>query len=116
MATDGVWSRCTYQVARDNSVRNAGVIRWVYTGSLSCRWHAVNNNPPGHRCCGVDMIIYRNQLLVVQVNPNIRKEKWTASEDRQLASLVAEHGNRWADIARQYVPPLLIERSLRFHM
>eukprot|EP00892_Ulva_mutabilis_P006381 jgi/Ulvmu1/4114/UM019_0093.1 len=36
-----------------------------------------------------------------KVNPNIRKEKWTASEDRQLASLVAEHGNRWADIARQ---------------
>lgn len=41
---------------------------------------------------------------ILQVNPNIRKEKWTASEDRQLASLVAEHGNRWADIARQYVP------------
>lgn len=44
-------------------------------------------------------------LWHLQVNPDIRKEKWTADEDRLLASLVAEHGNRWADIARQYAPP-----------
>ena len=37
----------------------------------------------------------------MQVNPDIRKEKWSAEEDRLLASLVAEHGNRWADIAKQ---------------
>jgi GAF domain-containing protein len=42
----------------------------------------------------------------LQVNPDIRKEKWTADEDRLLASLVAEHGNRWADIARQCAAPL----------
>jgi Myb-like DNA-binding domain len=39
-----------------------------------------------------------------QVNPGIRKEKWSADEDHQLAALVAEHGNRWADIAKQCAP------------
>jgi hypothetical protein len=37
------------------------------------------------------------------VNPDIRKEKWRADEDRLLATLVADYGNRWADIARQCV-------------
>ena len=45
----------------------------------------------------------------LQVNPYIRKEKWSADEDKLLASLVAEHGNRWADIAKQCVPiPVMI--------
>jgi hypothetical protein len=39
----------------------------------------------------------------LQVNPDIRKEKWSAEEDRHLAALVAEHGNRWADIAKKCV-------------
>ena len=36
-----------------------------------------------------------------QVNPNIKKEKWTEEEDEALVALVAEHGNAWADIARR---------------
>ena len=36
----------------------------------------------------------------IQVNPNIKKEKWTGTEDAQLSALVAEHGSAWAEIAR----------------
>ena len=32
----------------------------------------------------------------MQVNPNIKREKWTEEEDE---ALVAEHGNAWACIA-----------------
>ena len=35
-----------------------------------------------------------------KVNPNIKKDKWTPEEDALLTQLVAEHGNRWAEIAR----------------
>ena len=35
-----------------------------------------------------------------KVNPNIKKEKWSVEEDALLTQLVAEHGNRWAEIAR----------------
>jgi hypothetical protein len=37
----------------------------------------------------------------VQVNPSIKKEKWTEDEDGRLAALVGEHGNAWAEIARR---------------
>mmetsp|Transcript_5902 Transcript_5902/g.21530 ORF Transcript_5902/g.21530 Transcript_5902/m.21530 type:complete len:337 (-) Transcript_5902:92-1102(-) len=35
-----------------------------------------------------------------KVNPNIKKEKWTAQEDELLSRLYEEHGQRWAEIAR----------------
>lgn len=35
-----------------------------------------------------------------KVNPNIKKDKWTAEEDAQLTDLVSQYGNRWAEIAR----------------
>jgi hypothetical protein len=47
--------------------------------------------------------IPNSSLSHLQVNPHIRKEKWTIEEDRSLAALVALHGNKWADIAKQYV-------------
>ena len=36
-----------------------------------------------------------------QVNPNIKKEKWTEEEDDRLLELVRVHGNAWAEISRQ---------------
>ena len=36
----------------------------------------------------------------LQVNPNIRKEKWTEDEDRRLLKLVKQYGNAWAEISR----------------
>lgn len=37
----------------------------------------------------------------VQVNPNIRRDKWTADEDAKLIELVKTFGvGRWAEIAR----------------
>ncbi len=38
-----------------------------------------------------------------QVNPDIKKDKWTAAEDSKLIKLVEAHGGAWAEIARQYV-------------
>lgn len=38
-----------------------------------------------------------------QINPAIRKGDWSAEEDALLARLHAEHGNRWAEIAK-HVP------------
>jgi myb proto-oncogene protein len=35
------------------------------------------------------------------VNPNIKKEKWTAEEDAQLLDLVGRFGNAWAEISRR---------------
>ena len=35
-----------------------------------------------------------------QVNPNIRKEKWSEDEDRRLLKLVKQYGNAWAEISR----------------
>lgn len=35
-----------------------------------------------------------------QVNPNIKKEKWTEEEDKALVALVADRGDAWAEIAR----------------
>eukprot|EP00891_Asterochloris_glomerata_P009442 jgi/Astpho2/9442/Aster-01702 len=35
-----------------------------------------------------------------KVNPNIRKDKWTAEEDDQLRALVKEYGSSWAEISR----------------
>ena len=37
---------------------------------------------------------------LMQVNPNIRKDKWTAEEDDQLRALVKEYGSSWAEISR----------------
>lgn len=40
-------------------------------------------------------------LLLLQVNPNIRRDKWTAEEDAKLIELVKTFGvGRWAEIAR----------------
>ena len=36
----------------------------------------------------------------LQVNPEIRKEKWTEDEDNKLIELVNTHGSCWAEIAR----------------
>ena len=36
----------------------------------------------------------------MQVNPNIRKDKWTPEEDDQLRALVKEYGSSWAEISR----------------
>lgn len=36
----------------------------------------------------------------MQVNPDIRKEKWTEDEDAQLIELVGVHGSCWAEISR----------------
>ena len=35
-----------------------------------------------------------------QVNPNIRKDKWTESEDKALMRLVRTYGCAWAEISR----------------
>ncbi|XRB13440.1 transcription factor myb3r-5 [Pseudoscourfieldia marina] len=35
-----------------------------------------------------------------KVNPDIRKEKWTKEEDELLQTLHAEHGAKWAEVAR----------------
>lgn len=40
------------------------------------------------------------QAPATQVNPDIRKEKWTEEEDSKLVDLVNTHGNCWAEIAR----------------
>ncbi len=37
---------------------------------------------------------------LMQVNPNIRKDKWTPEEDDQLRALVKEYGSSWAEISR----------------
>ena len=36
-----------------------------------------------------------------QVNPHIKKEKWTDDEDDRLAMLVRQFGSAWAEIARR---------------
>jgi hypothetical protein len=39
--------------------------------------------------------------MCLQVNPNIRRDKWTADEDAKLIELVKTFGvGRWAEIAR----------------
>lgn len=37
------------------------------------------------------------------MNPDIKKDKWSAAEDARLIQLVEVHGGAWAEIARQYV-------------
>ena len=37
---------------------------------------------------------------LLQVNPDIRKDKWTEDEDRRLMELVRIHGSCWAEISR----------------
>jgi myb proto-oncogene protein len=40
-------------------------------------------------------------MLMLQVNPNIRRDKWTEEEDAKLIELVKTFGvGRWAEIAR----------------
>ena len=39
-------------------------------------------------------------LWHAQVNPNIRKAKWSDDEDRRLLKLVKQYGNAWAEISR----------------
>ena len=40
------------------------------------------------------------RVHLCQVNPNIKKEKWTAEEDEKLLVLYEEHGGSWAQISR----------------
>lgn len=40
-------------------------------------------------------------LWHAQVNPNIRKEKWSEAEDVKLLKLVQQFGNAWAEISRR---------------
>ncbi len=37
---------------------------------------------------------------LLQVNPNIKKEKWSPAEDERLLVLYEEHGGSWAQISR----------------
>ena len=41
-----------------------------------------------------------SETVTLQVNPNIRKEKWSEDEDRRLLKLVKQYGNAWAEISR----------------
>lgn len=34
------------------------------------------------------------------LDPNIRKEKWSAEEDKLILSLHGKYGNRWCEIAK----------------
>ena len=36
----------------------------------------------------------------MQVNPNIKKEKWSSAEDQKLLQLYEEYGGSWAQISR----------------
>ena len=49
-------------------------------------------------------MLYSRMLLqrcaVLQVNPNIKKEKWSPAEDERLLVLYEEHGGSWAQISR----------------
>ncbi|KAK9820139.1 hypothetical protein WJX72_006542 [[Myrmecia] bisecta] len=66
-----------------------------WQGKVGNRWSAVAKKIPGRtgqQCA---------QRWRHKVNPNIKKEKWTPSEDEALAALVAEFGNQWAEIARR---------------
>lgn len=90
-ATDGVSWPSTYQGGLGSSARSDGDTR------------CASRPAPAQTFSGGQ---FRKIALArihpyMQVNPDIRKEKWTADEDKLLATLVAEHGNRWADIARQ---------------
>lgn len=58
------------------------------------KWQAVAEAIPG-RCGQQCAQRWRHKL-----KPGICKEKWTAAEDAKLKRLVAEHGNKWADVAR----------------
>jgi Myb-like DNA-binding domain len=49
---------------------------------------------------------------ILQVNPDIRKEKWTEQEDNNLIQLVNMHGSCWAEIARGMAVRLCIGRAL----
>ena len=40
------------------------------------------------------------RVNLCQVNPNIKKEKWTVEEDEKLLVLYEEHGGSWAQISR----------------
>ena len=41
-----------------------------------------------------------SQRCSMQVNPNIKKEKWSPAEDDRLLVLYEEHGGSWAQISR----------------
>ena len=45
-------------------------------------------------------IRYKAACARRQVNPNIRKDKWTESEDKALMRLVKTYGCAWAEISR----------------
>jgi hypothetical protein len=46
----------------------------------------------------------RRPRALAQVNPNIRRDKWTDEEDSQLVDLVKTFGiGKWAEIARHMV-------------
>ena len=49
-----------------------------------------------YQCC--TWLPQRNAVL--QVNPNIKKEKWSPAEDERLLVLYEEHGGSWAQISR----------------
>eukprot|EP00884_Botryococcus_braunii_P013629 jgi/Botrbrau1/22267/Bobra.0138s0027.1 len=65
-----------------------------WQAKLGNRWSAVAKKIPGRtgqQCA---------QRWRHKVNPNIRKEKWTDDEDRQLMRLFKTYGNAWAEISR----------------
>lgn len=52
----------------------------------------------GQQCCS--LVQKPATCARRQVNPNIRKDKWTESEDKALMRLVKTYGCAWAEISR----------------
>ena len=76
-----------------------GIVTFRFLSSVVCRLGNAIDESWQVYCYGFDF----------QVNPHIRKEKWTVDEDKTLACLVAEHGNKWADIAKQCVLIMILD-------
>ena len=98
----------------------------LMTGSSSCRWSAVAkkiSGRTGQQCaqrwrhkvrtcllwrCRHNLWLSKGfsrydsfRICLMQVNPHIKKEKWTDDEDDRLAMLVRQFGSAWAEIARR---------------
>lgn len=82
-ATSGASSRSTSPARPVSSVPNAGDIGCLVAGNY--------------------LLVHETISLAPQVNPDIKKDKWTISEDTKLTKLVTVHGSAWAEIARQCV-------------
>lgn len=100
-ATDGASLPSTSLAEAANSVLSGGDTRCGAILSVALVCTRPKSTPSTTRLGDLRQVFTTRS---VQVNPHIRKEKWTPEEDRSLAALVALHGNKWADIAKQYGP------------